>query len=210
MKKYIPAVLLAVCLSLSVPTLAAASPASVAEATQVVNALGIMVGDGAGSMGLERRVTRAEFITMAVKATPGGEQVGQAATSPYPDVPWKHWASGYVEAGVAGGLISGYTDGTFRPSNQITLAEGTTIALALLGYGPADFSGAYPTGQLAMYRSLKLDRGVSVSAASAPLSRQDSMYLFYNLMTAKTKSGQVYLTTLGHSLNISGRSTWWP
>ncbi len=204
MKKYIPAVLLAVCLCLTTPVFAAAAPASVAEATQVVNALGIMVGDSAGNMDLGRKVTRAEFITMAVKATPGGDQIGQAATSPYPDVPWKHWASGYVEAGVARGLISGYTDGTFRPSNQITLAEGATIALGLLGYGPSDFSGAYPAGQLAMYRSLKLDRGVSVSAASAPLSRQDAMYLFYNLMTAKAKGGQVYLETLGHSLNASG------
>ncbi len=25
------------------------------------------------------------------------------------------------------------------------------------------------------------------------------MYLFYNLLTAPTKNGQVYLTTLGHS-----------
>ncbi|MGE4275597.1 MAG: S-layer homology domain-containing protein [Lawsonibacter sp.] len=204
MKKYIPAALLVVCLSLTVPAFATAAPASVAEATQVVNALGVMVGDSDGNMNLGQRVTRAEFITMAVKATPGGDQIGQAATSPYPDVPWKHWASGYVEAGVAEGLISGYTDGSFRPSNPINLAEGATIALGLLGYDASDFSGAYPAGQLAMYRSLKLDRGVSVSDASAPLTRQDAMYLFYNLMTAKTKGGEVYLESLGHSLNSAG------
>lgn len=204
MKKYIPAVLLAVCLSLMVPVFSASAPASTSEAAQVVNALGIMVGDSSGSMNLGKTVTRAEFITMAVKSTPGGDQIGQAATSPYPDVPWKHWASGYVEAGVAAGLISGYTDGSFRPSNPIRLAEGATIALSLLGYSASDFSGAYPAGQLAMYRSLKLDRGVSVSAASAPLTRQDAMYLFYNLMTVKTKGGQVYLESLGHSLNSAG------
>ncbi|MEA4932507.1 MAG: S-layer homology domain-containing protein [Lawsonibacter sp.] len=204
MKKYIPAVLLAVCLSLMVPAFAASAPASTSEAAQVVNALGIMVGDSSGNMNLGQKVTRAEFITMAVKATPGGDQIGQAATSPYPDVPWKHWASGYVEAGVADGLISGYTDGSFRPSNPISLAEGATIALGLLGYSASDFSGAYPAGQLAMYHSLKLDRGVSVSAASVPLTRQDAMYLFYNLMTAKTKAGEVYLKSLGHSLNAAG------
>lgn len=48
--------------------------------------------------------------------------------------------------------------GPSRPSNQITLAEGATIVLKLLGYTAEDFSGAYPTGQLAMYRNLKLDR----------------------------------------------------
>ncbi len=200
------AALTAACLTLSltIPALAAPESAAAAqEAAQVVNALGIMVGDS-GGMNLSRQVTRAEFVTMAIKATPGGEQVGQAATSPYPDVPRNHWASGYVEAGVAAGLISGYSDGTFRPSSPINLAEGVTIVLQLLGYGPSDFSGSYPTGQLAMYRSLKLDRGVTVSAASSPLTRQDAMYLFYNMMTAKNKEGTVYLETLGHSLNGAG------
>ena len=128
------------------------------EVTQVVNALGIMVGDSQGNMQLDRTVTRAEFITMAVKASPNGDQVGEASTSPYPDVPYTHWAAGFVEAGVAAGLITGYSDGTFRPSNQITLAEGVTIILQLLGYSNEDFSGAYPTPQMALYHSLKLDR----------------------------------------------------
>ena len=104
MKKRILTALLAACLScsLAAPALAAsAAPVPVAEATQVVQALGIMAGDQNGNMNLSNRVTRAEFVTMAVKATPGGDQVGQAATSPYPDVPWNHWASGYVEAAAA-------------------------------------------------------------------------------------------------------------
>lgn len=162
MKKRIGAALLAVCLSVSlaVPARAASASVSTDEAVQVINILGIMSGDAGGSMNLSSPVTRAEFVAMAMKASPGGDQIGQAATSPYPDVPRTHWASGYVEAAVAAGLVSGYTDGTFRPSNQINLAEGAAILLQLLGYGVSDFSGAYPTGQLAMYRSLKLDRGV--------------------------------------------------
>ena len=140
MRKKFTSALLTACLvlGLALPARAASQPQQ-EEAIQVVNALGIMVGDTNGNMNLSSRVTRAEFITMAVKATPGGEQIGQAATSPYPDVPRSHWASGYVEAGVAAGLVSGYTDGTFRPNREISLAEGVTIALQLLGYGPSDF-----------------------------------------------------------------------
>ena len=201
----VSAALAAACLVLSLALPAgAAAPASEEEAVQVVNALGIMVGDARGEMNLSSPVTRAEFITMAVKTSPGGEQVGQSAVSPFPDVPRDHWASGYVEAGVSAGLISGYADGTFRPNSRITLAEGATIALGLLGYGPNHFSGAYPTGQLALYRSLKLDRGVSVSGAADRLTRRDAMYLFYNLMTAPTKEGRPYLETLGYSLNAAG------
>ena len=106
MRKKFTSALLTACLvlGLALPARAASQPQQ-EEAIQVVNALGIMVGDTNGNMNLSSRVTRAEFITMAVKATPGGEQIGQAATSPYPDVPRSHWASGYVEAGVAAGLV---------------------------------------------------------------------------------------------------------
>ena len=174
------------------------------EVTQVINALGIMVGDDQGNMQLDRTVTRAEFITMAVKASPNGDQVGESSTSPYPDVPYTHWAAGFVEAGVAAGLITGYSDGTFRPSNQITLAEGVTIVLQLLGYGSEDFSGAYPTPQMALYHSLKLDRGLNAQSSSTVLSRHDAMYLFYNLLSTNDKSGTPYINSLGYSLNSAG------
>ena len=206
MKKRILTALLSCCLVLTpvLPAAAAGTVPSQEEAAQVVRALGIMAGDEQGNMNLESPVTRAEFITMAVKATPGGSETGQAATSPYPDVPRSHWAAGYVEAGVRAGLVTGFSDGTFRPNNRITLAEGATIVLQLLDYGPSDLTGAYPAGQLAMYRSLGLDRGVEAASAGAQLTRRDAMYLFYNLMTAQNKGGQVYLTTLGHSLNSAG------
>ncbi len=188
-------------LSLALPASGARAP-SASAAAQVVNILGILKGDAQGNMNLSAQVTRAEFVTMALKATAGGEQIGQAATSPYPDVPRGHWASGYVEAGVAAGLVSGYSDGTFRPGSPVTLAEAATIALKLLGY--TEFSGAYPTGQLALYHSLRLDQGVSVTAPSAPMRRQDAMYLFYNLLTAKTQGGTLYLTALGYQPNAAG------
>ena len=161
------AALLAVCLSLALvlPASAAGSAPSLEDAVQAVTALGIATGEN-----LSQRVTRSEFVAMAVKASPGGDGVGQAAASPYPDVPRSHWASGYVEAAVSRGLVTAYSDGTFRPDQEVKLAEAVSMALSLLGYGPGDFSGAYPTGQLAMYRSLKLDRGVSASGAAAPLT----------------------------------------
>ena len=174
------------------------------EAAQVMGALGILGGDEHGDLNLERTVTRAEFVTMAVKATPAGGQLGVPATSPYPDVPYTHWAAGYVQAGVSAGLISGYTDGTFRPENPITLAEGATIALGLLGYTAADLPGTYPMGQLAMYRNLGLDDGVQVGAADSLLTRQDAMYLFYNLLSADTKAGAPYISALGYGLNAAG------
>lgn len=203
--KRFTAALLAACLafSLALPISAAGVPPQ-DEVAQVIGALEIMVGDENGNLNLDKTVTRAEFITMAIKASPQKDQVGQASTSPYPDVPRKHWASGYVEAGVRAGLISGYLDGTFRPSNTITLAEGATIVLKLLGYTSSDFSGAYPTAQMSLYRSLKLDQGLNAQSANDVLDRRDAMYLFYNLLSTKTTSGQYYMNLLGYSLNAAG------
>ena len=206
MKRRILTGLLAVCLSLSraLPSFAAGAIPSAEEVTQVVTALGILDGASGGEPELSRTVTRAELVAMAVKASPNGELVGEAATSPYPDVPYTHWAAGYVEAAVAAGLASAYSDGTFRPDSSVTLAEGATMALTLLGYTAEDYSGAYPTPQLALYRSLGLDRGVSARAAADPLTRRDAMYLFYNLLTAPTKEGTAYAAQLGYSLTASG------
>lgn len=188
---------------LSLPA-SAKSNTSEAEMIQAVNALGIMVGDSWGNMNLDSIVNRAEFTTMAVKATPGGDRVGSASSSPYPDVPYTHWAAGYVEAGVKAGYISGYTDGTFRPGNKITLAEGVSIVLKVLGYTASDFTGVYPSGQMALCRSLELDTGLSSMDPSGLLTRRDAMILFYNMLTAQTKTGQIHLTTLGYPLNATG------
>jgi len=198
---------LAVCLTLALalPASAARNTADLDEAVQAVTALGILNGDGSGDLKLSRKVTRAEFVTMAVKATPNGDGVGQAATSPYPDVPRSHWASGYVEAAVSRGMGTAFSDGTFRPDREISLAEAASMVLSLLGYGPGDFSGSYPTGQLAMYNSLKLNRGVTANQAASPLTRQDAVFLFYNLLSAQTREGSPYIQELGHSLDASGK-----
>ena len=199
--------LLSLCLTLALalPISAAGNAVSLEDASQAVTALGIMSGDGSGNLNLSAKVTRAEFVTMVVKASPGGDGVGQAATSPYPDVPRSHWASGYVEAAVNRGLVSGFSDGTFRPNQEIKLAEAASMVLSLLGYEAGDFSGSYPSGQLSMYQSLKLNRGVTASQAASLLTRQDAVYLFYNLLSAKTKEGTPYIQQLGHSLDASGK-----
>ena len=207
MKKRMLTALLTCCLALSlvVPALGAQTAVSEDEAAQAVTALGIMTGDASGDLDLSGQVTRAEFVTMAVKASPSGGQIGQAATSPYPDVPRDHWASGYVEAAVSLGLVSGYSDGTFRPDQPMGWAEGVSLVLALLGYGPEDFSGAYPTGQLALAHSLGLDQGVSARSAADILTRRDAMYLFYNLLSAPDADGTPYIQRLGHTLDASGK-----
>ena len=203
MKKRVLAALLAAALSLSLVTPALALTGR-EEAAQVLSALDIMTGDENGDLNLSAPVTRAEFVKMLMAASP--ISVGDVTyVSPYPDVPASHWAAPYVEAAVAAGYVTGYLDGTFRPANTITLAEGVVMALRLLGYTNEDFSGSFPAGQMAMYRTLDLDEGITIGQNDT-MKRQDAMYLFYNLLTAPTRStGQPYLSSvLGYGLTADG------
>ncbi|HWS41467.1 MAG TPA: S-layer homology domain-containing protein [Pseudoflavonifractor sp.] len=191
-------------LSLAAPAFAVETQVTQQEAAQVLAALDIMTGDENGNLHLEKNVTRAEFVKLTVAASAYADSVGPTASvSPYPDVAKGAWYASYVQVAKEKGVVQGNTKGIFEPDRNITLVEGVTMALRLLGYQDSDFSGAWGSGQMAMYRTLKLDRNIPAAQADT-MTRQDSLWLFYNLLTAANKSGQTYLTTLGYGLTASG------
>ena len=205
LKKRILSLLLAAVMLLGgAPAAFAASEASDSVIEQVIRATGIMEGDADGNMNLDNTVTRAEYAKMLVAASTYQDKVsGASNSSPFKDVPYTHWAAGYIKTAVEQGWLSGYLDGSYKPNNTVTLEEAATGALKLLGYTTEDFSGSYPYGQLALYESLGLDTKVTASQGTA-MTRRNMMYLFYNLLNAETKDGQVYAQTLGYTLNDSG------
>ena len=168
---------------------------------QTVRALGIMQGDGSGNLNLSNSVTRAEFAKMLVAASSYHDTISEEATgySLFQDVKSSHWASEYIKTAVEAGWLVGYTDGTFRPDQGVTLEEACTALLRLLGYESADLAGSFPQAQLSKASALGLRDQVSASQGSK-LTRRECMYLFYHLMIADTKDGQVYATTLGYTV----------
>ncbi len=201
--KRIGAWILTVCLVLGL----AAAPASAADSATIqatVQALGIMVGDENGSMNLSANVTRAQFCKMMVAASVYKDTVDEeGGMSLFSDVRASHWAAEYIRVAVEQGWFQGYSDGTFRPEKTITTEEAAAALLRLLGYEDSDLAGTYPNAQLSKFRALGLGDGISVSRGQT-VSRSDAMYMFYNLMTAQTKSGSVYATTLGYTLTAGG------
>ena len=201
MKKLLSLLLSAALLLGSVPAAFAASEASDSVIEQVVKAAEIMVGDSSGNLNLDSTVTRAEYAKMLVCASTSKDSVaGTSNSSPFKDVPYTHWAAGYIKTAVQQGWLSGYLDGSYKPNKTVTLEEAVTGVLKLLGYSTTDLSGSYPYAQLAMYRSLGLNTRITASQGSS-MTRRNMMYLFYNLLNTKTKDGQVYAQTLGYTLN---------
>lgn len=172
--------------------------------TQVIGALGIMTGDENGDLNLSDNVTRAEFARMLVATSSYKDKVSAVSNvSPFRDVPYTHWAAAYVKTAVEQGWLTGYLDGTYHPEQNITLEEADTGVLKLLGYSTTDFSGAYPYGQLSLANSLGLNDRISASQGDT-MTRQDMMYLFYNLLSADTKEGTAYSESLGYTLDADG------
>lgn len=80
-------------------------------------------------------ITRAEFAKIIVDAM--GYKVDATAPLAFADAAQiGDWAKGYVATAVSKGLISGYSDNTFKPANQITRAEIATIVVKALGKAP--------------------------------------------------------------------------
>ena len=202
MKQRLLSGLLALVLVLGLAPAALAAAPTEDEAAQALAALDIMVGDQNGDLALDRTITRAEFTKLAVAASISRDTVGDTvAVKPYPDVSQTHWAAPYIKAAVDLGLVEGDLRGYFNPDRTITLAEAVTVVLRLLGYEDSQFTGVWPSGQMAQYRALDLDEGISLGQDSQ-MTRRDAMYLFYNLLLTKNTSGTYYLNVLEPTLNL--------
>lgn len=87
-----------------------------------------LVGYAGGTFGPERNMTRAEVTTMFARLLT--EQIDTAKTYPntFTDVPSTHWAADYIGYMQQFGIVTGYTDGSFRPDAPVTRAEFAAIA----------------------------------------------------------------------------------
>ena len=186
-----------VCALLAAPTSAVGNDAAVLT----VRALGIMKGDTNGNMNLDSNVTRAQFATMLTAASSYKNSISTEGSgySLFRDVKSSHWASEYIRLALEKGWMVGYTDGTFRPDQTVKLEEACTAVLKLLGYDSASLAGSFPSAQLAKASALGLRDQIS-KGQGTNMTRRDCAYLFYNLMTATTSTGQVYAATLGYSV----------
>lgn len=79
-------------------------------------AQGVIGGFGGGLFRPIDFVTRDQLAKIVVRARGYGEL--RPATARFSDVPTNYWAFGYVEQAVALGIISGYGDGSYQPTNQ--------------------------------------------------------------------------------------------
>lgn len=149
-----------------------------AEAVACVSEAGIMVGDEKGHFNPNKTVTRAEMATIICRLS--GETSTLQKSSDFSDVPANHWANAYISKAVGLGIVNGYGNRKFGPSDNVTYEQAVTMVVRGIGNSEeANSLGGYPDGFLALANELGLLEGISVQKGNA-ISRADIAVLLYN------------------------------
>ncbi len=198
MKKRFLALLLAVCIGVSMLVLPVSAAGS-NTAVQTAVTLGAMTTEQAAQ--LSAPLTRGQLAKLLVgfSAYRDNANTQGSVGTLYTDVNGSSAYAPYIRIAVQQGWMSGYTDGSFRPDQTVTLEEACTAALTLLGYDVTTLTGGFPAAQLNKANAIGLRANLSCAQGQA-MTMEDGAVLLYNALTANTASGSVYGTTLGFTV----------
>jgi len=149
------------------------------DAAAVLSDLGVASGYTDGTFKPEKVVTRAEMAAFIVKAL--GIAPAASATTTFSDVPASHWASGYIAYATSLGIVSGYTDGTFKPDQTVSYDQAITMLVQALGYTADSLNGTYPAAYVSKAKALGLLEDVE-ALGTAGANRGDVAQLLYNTL----------------------------
>ncbi|QHI72142.1 S-layer homology domain-containing protein [Aminipila terrae] len=178
---------------------------SASSATMMLEAMGVISADSSGNYNLGANITRAQYAKMLVMASKYKDQVAVSSySSLFKDVSASNWAAPYIKLAASNNLLSGYSNGDFKPNSMVTLEQGVNSALILLGYTQSDFTGAFPYAQMNLYSSLGLSSGI-VGGIGTLMTKGDAVQLLYNALKTDLKDGsKTYAESLGYSVNDNG------
>lgn len=114
------------------------------DAVDELSTLGVIRGVGDGTnFAPNAPITRAQFVAMAVRFTDA-----TVAGRTFSDVPAGYWAEAYIRTAAYYGWVTGFEDGTFGPTRNITRAQAAAIfnrMLCRLADANAIDAGAFRT-----------------------------------------------------------------
>ncbi len=157
------------------------SECTYAKEIKFMAALGFMEPDAGNLFNPRKAVTRAEFVKTALKIA-GTENIGKNGLTYFSDVNPENPYSAYINAAYETGLVSGYSDGSFRPEKTITYDEAIKVFVDIAGRKPkASATGGYKEG----YARAALSMGLSAPGdAGSGVTREGLAYISYKLLHA--------------------------
>ena len=193
MKKRFFALLLAVCIACTMLVMPASAGGSNTAVQAAVMLGGLDSGQDAGAA-----LTRGQLAKLLAAFSGYRESAAAGNTSGalFTDVAGSDPLAAPIRIAVQQGWMSGYSDGSFRPSNTVTLEEACAAVLNLLGYDVTTLNDTFPTAQLNKARELGLRSDLAAGQGDT-LTIADGALLLYNALTAQTAEGETYGSTLG-------------
>ncbi len=162
------------------------------EAIEVLQAVGIMVGDNNGNFNPDQKVTRNE-MAVVMSNLMDYRAATYAGTSPFTDVPT--WAEPYVAACWTNGITSGYTKTTYGGSDTVTTSQAALMLMKALGYFQysSDFGTDWQFATIKQATKIDLFDDVDSGVREA-MTRNDLAQLVLNALETPTveaeKDGQ--------------------
>ena len=195
MKKFLSLVL-ALVMTMSLVTVSAGakdftddSEITYKEAVDVISALGVVDGYSDGDFRPDDVLTRgaAAKIICNLILGPTTASALAASTAPFKDVPVTNTFAGYITYCSQQGIISGYADGTFRPTGTLSGNAFMKMLLGALGYDSSieGYTGAnWTVSVIKQAVGIGLDDGNDEFVGSKAVTRQEAAMYAFNMLQA--------------------------
>ena len=195
MKKFLSLVL-ALTMALSLVTVSAGATdfdddgdITYQEAVTVIAGMGIVDGYSDGTFGPDEALTRgaAAKIICNLILGPTTADALSASSAPFVDVPTTNTFAGYITYCSQQGIISGYADGTFRPTDTLSGNAFMKMLLGALGYDSSieGYTGAnWQVSVIKQASGIGLDDGNDEFVGSQAVTRQEAALYAFNMLQA--------------------------
>ena len=173
------------------------------EAVDVMNAVGVFIGDEKGNFNAKDNLTR-EQAAKIIAYLELGEKAADAlvGSATFTDVAATRWSAGFVSYCAQAGVVSGNGDGTFAPAGQLTALQFGKMLLVEIGYdakaaGMVGTDWAINTSKLMATTGLM--NGIDGSVNQV-LSREKAAQMTLNALKTPT----VEYATKGSNITVNG------
>ena len=173
------------------------------EAVEVMNAVGVLVGDEKGNFNAKENLTReqaAKIISYLLLGNKTAEALVGAAK--FTDVAATRWSAGFVDYCASTGVVAGNGNGTFAPAGQLTGFQFAKMLLVALGYDAniEGFTGTdWQINVSKVANQVGLFNGLSISG-TAVLTREQGAQMCLNTL----KAPLVQYSNKGGNISVNG------
>lgn len=181
------------------------------EAIVKLAALNTIKGYEDGSFKPENTITRAELATIItfVLGLQDAADLAKETPTKFSDVKTNEWYTGYINIAANENVISGYPDGTFKPSENVSYSEAVTMLVNALGLKQVvdKSGGTWPSNYMSKASQLGITKVLSSVNGSAKAIRGDVFLMAWETLlqnqwgaTGFNDQGEITYGNLGKTL----------